>query len=127
MDYRQIISQNGMTLINYFNIDHIVTEKTSEQDLYIFAVTKISKVMLGRYNSEAVCRQIIECLNLWLSCELKFNLIPPFEQCSYESFIMPEDYQAGNVDNQLYTNFDKMVINTRPINNTKNTIREDLL
>ncbi len=98
MDYRQIVSQNGLSIVNYFNIDFIKVESYKEAGIVVVAMTKHqNEINLGKYLSENEGRQVIQCINAWLSNDDAFMNNEHYKACTYDSFIMPKPYNAKDV------------------------------
>lgn len=96
MSNRQVISQNGLTLVNYDKVDHIMTETNINNDIYIYANTAAdNKVWLGTYPTIDEAKEVIQCISHWLSNDSEFYANNKnYMHCNYDTFIMPEHYEV---------------------------------
>ena len=97
MDNRQIISQNGLILVNYYNIDHLKTETNINDYIYIYAHTAAdNKVWLGTYPTIEEAKEVILCISHWLSNDDSYySKNKNYAQCNYDTFIMPSHYEIS--------------------------------
>ena len=100
MDYRQIITQNGLTLINYFNIDSVKTETNINKEHYLYANMKSGdKIWLGSYPDLDDISEVIVIINRWLGNEDDFADYEEYKSCSYETFFMPAQTMISKIPN----------------------------
>ena len=91
MEYRQIVAQNKLAVINYFNIDSIKTETNINNSHYIYAQMKSGdKIWLGTYPSIGEIKEVLTVLVMWLSDNFPYGIYEEYSHCSYETFIMPQ-------------------------------------
>ncbi len=98
MDYRQIISQDGLNIVNYFNVDFIRVKDDENAGISVLAMTKHqNEINLGKYLTENEGRQVVQCINMWLSNDDKFRTNLPYKSCTYDCFVMPPPYNSKDV------------------------------
>ncbi len=83
MEYRQIITQNKLSLVDYYNVQAIYTARIRTENIRIYAHLKTDKrILLGTYQTKNDAVKIIDMINKWLQAKyLSMN--------TYDCFNMP--------------------------------------